>query len=109
MDLDLSGKRAIVCGSTKGIGRAVAVELASLGADVTLLARNEERLRAVLKELPSQHGQRHEYLVADFSEPETLRKHHGSRFALEPKSVPRAARLKSPMSLFILQSRAKVP
>ena len=70
MDLDLSGKRAIVCGSTKGIGRAVAVELASLGADVTLLARNEERLRATLKELPVRQGQRHEYLVADFNDPE---------------------------------------
>ena len=42
MDLNLSGKHALVCGSSEGIGRAAAIELASLGADVTLLARREE-------------------------------------------------------------------
>ena len=51
MNLDLSGKRAIVCGSTQGIGKACAIELALLGASITLVARNEEKLSDVIKEL----------------------------------------------------------
>lgn len=74
MDLDLKGKRAVVCGSTRGIGKAIAIELAILGADITLLARNETRLRSTLKELPAGMSQRHEYLTADFDEPESVRK-----------------------------------
>lgn len=73
MDLDLRGKRAIVCGSTRGIGKAVAVELALLGAAVTAVARNEAGLQSTLAELSDAHGQRHEYLVADFNEPEKLK------------------------------------
>jgi 3-oxoacyl-[acyl-carrier protein] reductase len=73
MNLDLSGKRAVVCGSTQGIGKAIAVELASLGASVTLFARNEDRLRAVRDELPRDAGQDHHYLVADFAQSETVR------------------------------------
>ena len=73
MDLDLRGKRAIVCGSTRGIGKAVAVELALLGADVTLLARNEDGLKSVVHELPVTATQRHEYLIADFNDPEKLK------------------------------------
>lgn len=73
MDLDLNGKRAIVCGSTKGIGKAIAIELAMLGAHVTLFARNDDRLRATVEELPSNAGQQHEYLVADFNFPERVR------------------------------------
>ena len=72
MDLDLTGKRALVCGSTRGIGKAIAVELALLGADVTLIARNESGLRSTLSGLPCQDDQRHEYLVADFTFPERL-------------------------------------
>ena len=45
MDLDLTGKHALVCGASEGIGRAAARELAPLGADVTLLARRAEVLR----------------------------------------------------------------
>ena len=73
MDLDLTGKRALVCGSTQGIGRATAMELALLGADITLLARNEEKLKEVLGGLPDQHTSRHHYLVADFTEPGQLK------------------------------------
>lgn len=73
MDLDLKGKRAIVCGSTQGIGKAIAIELALLGADITLIARNEARLKATLLELSSLHEQLHEYLVADFNFPEQLK------------------------------------
>jgi 3-oxoacyl-[acyl-carrier protein] reductase len=72
MDLNLRGKQAIVCGSTQGIGKATALELALLGASVTLIARNEDKLRQTLTELDSSQGQQHDYLVADFSEPEVL-------------------------------------
>jgi 3-oxoacyl-[acyl-carrier protein] reductase len=74
MNLDLTGKHALVCGSTQGIGKASAIELALLGATITLIARNEEKLRSVLQELPSPKQQRHDYLVADFSQPEDLKK-----------------------------------
>jgi 3-oxoacyl-[acyl-carrier protein] reductase len=73
MDTSLKGRRALVCGSTQGIGRACAVELASLGAECVLLARNEEELKRVVAELPAA-GQRHSYLVADFAQPESVAK-----------------------------------
>ncbi len=73
MDLNLTGKRALVCGSTQGIGRAAAIELALLGADVTLLARNEETLKDTIQDLPDQGTLGHHFLVADFSDPDQLR------------------------------------
>lgn len=73
MNLNLAGKTAIVCGSTQGIGKAAAIELATLGATVTLIARDEEKLKQTIRELPTIHAS-HNYLVADFSDPETLRK-----------------------------------
>lgn len=73
MDLNLKGKRALVCGSSQGIGKASAIELALMGANVCLLARNEDALKKVLKELAIQEGQEHEILIADFSNPEQLR------------------------------------
>ncbi|UTW63756.1 SDR family oxidoreductase [bacterium SCSIO 12741] len=72
MNLDLSGKHALVCGSTQGIGKAAAIELALLGATVTLVARNEDKLQAVRNELPTPKGQEHSYLQADFSSPDGL-------------------------------------
>ena len=74
MDLDLTGRRAIVCGSTQGIGKASALELASLGASVTLIARNEEKLKAVLIELNTSRGQKHDHIAVDFSFPQQLKK-----------------------------------
>jgi len=73
MNLNLKGKTAIVCGSTQGIGKATAIELALLGADVVLFARNEKKLQQVLKELDSGKGQNHKYLVSDFSDTELVR------------------------------------
>jgi len=72
--LDLTGKKAMVCGSTQGIGKASAVQLASLGAAITLVARKEDDLKLTLKELSTKAGQRHDYIVADFDKPEELRK-----------------------------------
>lgn len=67
MDISLAGKNALVCGSTQGIGKAAAIELALLGASVTLVARNEVRLKEVLRDLPCPSGQQHAYRVADFN------------------------------------------
>lgn len=67
MNLDLTGKRALVCGSTQGIGKSTATELALLGADITLMARNGDKLKEVLQGLPSNKHQSHHYLVADFT------------------------------------------
>jgi len=66
MDLDLSGKTAVVCGSTQGLGWASAVELALMGCTVVLMARNEDKLKEVVKLLSTAKGQQHSYLVADF-------------------------------------------
>ena len=68
MNLDLTGKNAFVCGSTQGLGYASAVELALLGANVTLVARNEEKLKTALATLDVNKAQKHQYLVADFSD-----------------------------------------
>ncbi len=67
MDLNLHGKTALVCGSSQGIGKASAIELAALGANVILFARNADRLKSVLTELPNSGNQKHGFLVADFS------------------------------------------
>ena len=68
MNLDLSGKNALIAGSTQGIGLAIAKELALLGASCTLIARNEESLKEAVKTLDTGHQQTHDYLVADFTD-----------------------------------------
>ncbi|WP_026897228.1 SDR family oxidoreductase [Daejeonella oryzae] len=73
MNLDLTGKRALVCGSSQGIGRAAAMELALLGASITLVARNEESLKAVVEHLPADDTESHHYLITDFNYPEQLK------------------------------------
>lgn len=70
MELNLKNKVALVCGSTQGIGRAAAMALAGEGVKVTLLARNEAKLKLVLSELPKTAV--HDYIVADFSKIEEL-------------------------------------
>ena len=74
MQLDLKRKNALVCGSTQGIGRAAAIALADAGANVTLVARNEERLMEAKLELPIDDDQRHGVIVADFQDPFGLAK-----------------------------------
>ncbi len=74
MNLSLEGKNAVVCGSTQGIGLAIAEELALLGANCTLIARNEGALKAAVHNLDIALRQQHGYLVADFSKPEEVRK-----------------------------------
>jgi 3-oxoacyl-[acyl-carrier protein] reductase len=87
MNLDLSGKRAVVCGSTQGIGKASAIELALLGASVTLIARNEEKLKETVAALHVHANQRHEYVVADFSFPDELRLKIGAYSANTPVHI----------------------
>lgn len=70
MNLSLKGKSALVCGSTAGIGKATAVKLAECGADVALFARSQEKLDAVLQEIP---GNGHTSLCADFDNPENVK------------------------------------
>ena len=74
MNLELQNKNALVCGSTQGIGKATALLLAAEGVNITLVARNEEKLKAVLNELEevSEHHGKHSYVVADFSNPQEL-------------------------------------
>jgi 3-oxoacyl-[acyl-carrier protein] reductase len=72
MNLDLTGKNALVCGSTQGLGLASAVELALLGANVVLMARNENSLQSALQQLDVSKNQQHQYLVADFSDNQSV-------------------------------------
>ena len=73
MNINLNGKNAIVCGSTQGIGKAIAIELAVLGANVTLFARNEDSMKMVIDELDISSGQMHDFIQADFSNPEEVK------------------------------------
>ena len=70
LPLDLTGKHALVCGASQGIGLAAAQQLAGLGATVTLLARNEARLKDALTAMP---GEGHQIAVADFMDNEAVR------------------------------------
>ena len=69
----LDDYRALVCGSTRGIGRACAHALGRLGAAVTLVARDEAALRGVRSELSTPAGQTHRYVCADFGDPDSVR------------------------------------
>jgi 3-oxoacyl-[acyl-carrier protein] reductase len=70
MDLNLGGRHALVCGGSQGIGRAAAIELAQLGANVTILARSREKLQGVVDELPKTNAaQAHGLVVADANDP----------------------------------------
>lgn len=72
MNISLEGRHAIVCGGSGGIGFAAATELASLGAQVTLMARNAEKLAEAVKNLPAITTGEHAYKVADFSNAQTV-------------------------------------
>lgn len=72
MNLSLEGKNAIICGSTQGIGYAIAEELAIMGANCTLIARNESQLENVINGLDTTLRQLHTFKVADFTIPDEV-------------------------------------
>jgi 3-oxoacyl-[acyl-carrier protein] reductase len=74
MNLSLENKTAIICGSTQGIGLASAIELANLGATCILMARNENALKEAIEKLDTSFNQQHNYLVANFDEPNEVKK-----------------------------------
>lgn len=74
MNTKLTNKYAIICGSTQGIGKASAMVMAGQGANVILIARNEDKLKQVQQELSTAEGQKHAYIVADFTKPDEVRK-----------------------------------
>ncbi len=96
MELNLKNKNALVCGSTQGIGKATAIALANEGAKVTLVARNVEKLKMVLAEMPNSIN--HSFIVADFSNPRDLQekilqfidKNHGFHILINNTGGPRS-------------------
>lgn len=72
MNLDLNKKHALVCGSSQGMGKAIAIQLAKMGANVTLFARNLEVLNQVKSELANNGSQEHYAICADFSDPDAV-------------------------------------
>lgn len=84
MELSLKGKNALVCGGSKGIGRATAVELAALGANVTLVARSAEVLAEVVLLLDNGQGQHHDFLVADFANTTAVKRKVKQLLAVKP-------------------------
>lgn len=73
MNHSLINKTALVCGSTQGIGKATAMKLAQMGANLILIARDEKKLQNAISELDNSLGQKHSYLIADFSNPTELK------------------------------------
>ncbi|AUS04425.1 SDR family oxidoreductase [Pseudotamlana carrageenivorans] len=96
MDLKIKNKNALVCGSTQGIGKATAIALAQEGVNVTLVARNRDKLKAVLAELPN--PEQHSYIVADFANPRDLQeqvikfieRNHGFHIVINNTGGPRS-------------------
>ena len=73
MKIDLKGYQAVVGGATRGLGLAIAQQLAACGASITLLARNKEKLEAAKSTLTLGDGQQHQYLEVDFANFESFR------------------------------------
>lgn len=73
MNLSLEGKNAFVSGSSRGIGKAAAIELVKLGAEVTVVSRSADKLKNVITELDTSYGQKHDWITIDYNDPENLR------------------------------------
>ncbi len=84
MNTNLTGKHALVCGASRGIGQATAELLAEMGATVTVVARNKERLEEVVESLSRNRNQQHQFVVSDFSKPDEVKE----RFAAWLEATP---------------------
>ncbi|MDG1572077.1 SDR family oxidoreductase [Robiginitalea sp. M366] len=73
MEISLKNKHALVGGSSKGIGRAIAEQLAACGARVTLAARSEDLLKAAVNDLESRFPAGHHYLCVDYTQASAYR------------------------------------
>ena len=70
--MNLTNKSALVCGASQGIGRAIAMELAALGARIVAVARKEQALAELVEALPK--GPQHSYISGDLLKPEGILK-----------------------------------
>ncbi|GGK05173.1 SDR family oxidoreductase [Luteimonas terricola] len=87
MDLDLTGRHALVCGASEGIGRATAIELAALGASVTVLSRRADALRDVVAALATGGGREHAFAAADSADTDGLAKAVAAVVARRPVHI----------------------
>jgi 3-oxoacyl-[acyl-carrier protein] reductase len=87
MNLSLEGKNAIICGSSQGIGFAIAEELALMGANCILLARNEEKLQAAITHLDNTLRQQHTYHAIDFNDSNATKELINKVVAAQPVHV----------------------
>ncbi|MGX5203053.1 SDR family oxidoreductase [Aliikangiella sp. IMCC44632] len=85
MDLNLKNKHALVCGSSQGMGKAIAIQLAKMGANVTLFARNLDKLKQVKSELANDGSQTHYAICADFSDTEATGRALDEQLTLVPE------------------------
>ncbi|MEM9000379.1 MAG: SDR family oxidoreductase [Bacteroidota bacterium] len=67
MQISLKARHALIGGSSRGIGKAIAQQLAKSGASVTLMARSIDKMQAIINELPTIGAQKHHYLSVDFN------------------------------------------
>lgn len=67
MNISLKGKKALVGGSSDGIGKAIAIQLAKSGASVTSVSRSEDKLKKIVSDLDTSVGQQHQYIVVDYT------------------------------------------
>jgi len=87
MNISLQNKTAVICGSTQGIGLAIAKEFAQSGASCILLARNEEAMQNMVQTLDTPLNQVHRYFIADFSNPTQVKKVIDTVISLTPVHI----------------------
>ena len=102
MENSMLNKLALVCGSTQGIGKAIALKLSEMGCSIILVSRNEEKLQATLTELDTSQGQKHQFLKVDFSNPlqvkqeldSFLKNHSGAHILINNSGGPKGGPIK---------------
>ena len=82
--INLSEKRILVVGASSGIGKQTAITLSQVGAKLSLVARNEEKLQKAMGEL---EGEGHDYYIADVSNVNLIETFIKGIVAIDRKSV----------------------